>query len=149
MNKGESFMFKSKKDDYLETRVGIKRDLKEGETSLLTLTNRSLHPENQRTAFYIKYDKEFYHVYDDLKNSTSFINQVNSSLVDLINKEMKKAKKPKYIIIYCPVIMDKETPHISVWNTEKKDFGLYDFELEEKLDNLFLKFAKEEKLIYV
>lgn len=142
-------MFKSKQDDYLKTHVNTKSNLKEGETSLLTLTNRSLHPENQRTAFYIKYDKKFYHVYDDLKNSISFINQVNSSLVDSINKELKKAKKPKYIIIYCPVIMDKETPHISVWNTEKKDFGLYEFDLDEKLDKDFMRYAREDKRIYV
>lgn len=139
-------MFKSRKDEYFKTHVNLKKDLKENESSFLSLENHSRPLEARRSAFFIKHEKRIYHIYDDLKNIPSFINQINSELVNDIKKGLKYAKKPTHIIIYCPPVHEKD-PLITVWNVKRDSFGDYDFDLEETLDEQFLKHAKESKLI--
>lgn len=139
-------MFKSKKDDYLKTHVTTKNDLKENETTFLSLQNNSRPTETHRSVFYIKHANNLYHIYDDLKNPISFINQLSSEVIKDMRKELKHSKKPSHIIIYCPPVHDKE-PFITVWNIKENDFGSYDLDLEEVLDNEFLKYAKDRKVL--
>ncbi|GAA3713130.1 hypothetical protein GCM10022378_00040 [Salinicoccus jeotgali] len=137
-------MFKPQNDKGLESNLSVDENLKSGEVSTLVIRNPKSPSESETSTFLFKYEEDLYHVYDDLKNIPSFINQINNGLVTSIKKAYKYAKKPKYIIIYCPPVHNDQ-PFTTVWNVSKNDFGYTNFNLEEQLDEEFLDYAKREK----
>lgn len=140
-------MFKKTLDKKFEIGIEVKKELQENVSTSLILSNLSVHKETNKNEFFIKYDKDIIHIYDDLKNGISFINLLNKDLVKNISKSIDGIQYPRLVIIYCPKMLGQDKPQTFVWDTRKNSFGDYGYGYFNKLDKEFLTYADEDKRI--
>lgn len=140
-------MFKKAADKKFEIGIEVLKDLSNNMSTSLKLSNLSVHDETSQNEFLIKYDRDIIHIYDDLKNGISFINLLNKDLVKNISKSIENIQYPRLVIVYCPKMLGQDKPQTFVWDTRLNSFGDYGYGYFNKLDEEFLTYADEDRII--